>query len=248
MKRILLVLLLLFLNSPAFATDWTADANCQAAWLFNVDEDPQTDSSGEGHTAALKGAGEPAFVASCKFDGCYEWDGANDGMDAGTFDPSTGDLTFVTWMWWDGPNGDWQHVYAKRNDFNSDMRWQVDFRDNASDEIFFGSGDGGTTVTFSESFPQDQWAHMAITNDYDGNVLLYVNGSNTDTTTARAYGGGTTADNMIGTYRDNYNYSLDGKMDDQAIFNDVKDSTDINDMLDNGLEGAAPSGAPPQIW
>lgn len=63
-----------------FRTDYTQDAACIMALLMDIDEDPLTDSSGSGNTGTLKAAGEPNFATASPppggfSTGYYNWNG-----------------------------------------------------------------------------------------------------------------------------------------------------------------------------
>src|SRR5574343_621339 len=143
-----------------FNTDYTAYASCKLALLMDADEDPLTDSSGNGNTAALKASGEPDYAT-----GYYTFDGANDictVTDDDTLD-ITGDITIVSWSYiHNDENGGYVDKYDKTGSPYAGYAFQYRaykgaFWSNniahweASDNYWSGGGN------------DNEWHHVAVT-------------------------------------------------------------------------------------
>ena len=242
MRKLIFIILFLFLSCNVYAKNWTADSNCVTAYLMEIDEDPLTDSSGEGNTAALKGAGEPNFVTTTPpksySTGYYDFAGDNDYLVTPYINFSTSSFTVVAWVkpTDTGVNhiySDWQTTHTFRFFIEADINLQM--RDGGGDIFTDNYLDGGTINA-------GVWQHVAFT--WDNNApanndgVIYINGvvidsentANGDTllTTDRNYN--------IGWKQDGSDY-FNGDMDEFAIFTRALSITEINDIMNNGLTG-----------
>jgi hypothetical protein len=257
MRKILLVLFLLSLSSPALATDWCADANIVACWTFEEGSGTSTsDVSSNSYDGTFTGDGEPAWYNTSTAGAWSSWaldfDGSNDRISIGTADILTenGSLAIVAWI---NPDADQNGAILSRRT-TAGSAGTVDFRiqNDVTKSLRFRVV-GSTSLlrqSVADSISTGVWNHVAVT--WDGsttasNIVLYVNGSEvtyqTTTNGSALYdnSGGTT---KIGNIFDNL-VQYNGKMDDLAYFTSGIDSTDINDIMDNGLVA---TGAPPQIF
>ena len=185
--------------------DWTQDASCEAAWLMNADEDPLTDSSGNGRTAALKGTGEPNYTASGKFGGAYQFD-TNDYALTADLNLGAGTYSWVTYG----------YLTTLGN------AYYVDFRDSGVGFFYYSNTDNlepssGTEyvdgVANNASIVRDAWAHYAMA------------------------GASLTVEVITIGSRYTLAEGFNGTMDETALFSTTLDSTDISDIMDNGLAG-----------
>ena len=229
-----LIILLLFLNcGMVWATDYTQEASCMGAWLMDIDEDPITDSSGEGHTGALESAGNPDFTTSGQFGGCYDFSSDVISIANVVWGDTTNDIITVL-----------QYVNADTTASSHRAIWRVaaggaNFAMYHSStnklQYYDGAFHGSQVVT------APQWYHIAFTQTAQGTdkTELYINGASNVTT-------GDGRDCVTETVQvggDNWSQDFDGRIDEFAVFNVVLTSTQINDIMDNGLVGAAPPAA-----
>jgi len=260
MKRILLVLLLLFLSNPAFAlTQWCDDADAKGCW--NIETGSATtmvDQTSNSNDGSFKGAGEPNWDgvelpdAGDGFDGTstysVEFDGTDDYVsvpDSADFDVATA-LTITAWFNVDvvGTN----QIIVKKfiNDLENKVLYLFD--GGATLQISFYLFPMSVEATGTTNLSINTWYHSAGT--YDGtSVKVYLNGveedSENDTDDIRDNSGNV----GIGQDVTDNTGSFNGNIDEILWLKRALDSTDINDILDNGLvQSAAPTGAPPQIW
>ena len=224
------------------------------ALLMDIDEDPLTDSSGEGNTGALQSAGHPNFTATAYFDGGYIFDNINDfinGGDLDVFDSAT-EISFVGWFYVDQISADDYMIENADAYGGGGFLWFRDDIFGARTDVYrvtlYDSADASATdlATPSSSTPATTWTHVAFTADLGSatGLRLYVGGVEVGDSPAdiSAIGAidsgagtltlGTNSFAALGKY-------FDGTMDEIAGFIDILTSTEINDIMDNGLEGAA---------
>ena len=259
--RSLILLLLLSFTTVAYAVDYTADVNCFGAWLMEIDEDPLTDSSGEGHTGALTAAGNPDFdnadPPAAYTTGYYVFDGANDHVICGDIqelDDAT-EMSFVTWVYHESITSD-DLMYAKMSGASNDgiLFWRDD-EGPADDDIYrVFVAENGTASNWSlesvvNASPLQTWTHVAFTLKADTaatGLALYINGvedANSPTGTADLDSWDAGAQDVWLGEDDEGTRDFHGRMDEPAVFNDVLTLVEINAIMDNGLEGAAAAAA-----
>ena len=249
--------------SHIFGTDYTQDANCKGAWLMEIDEDPLTDSSGEGRTGALQSAGHPDFKTATPPPGgyslgYYDFDGLQDYVDvtvtgAGFLSSAVGAVT----LWVKPTVNSLDAIFHLANSSTND-EWGLFLRCSAGGnlEVLIRSDIGPTWVIIQDSdnvvFSTGTWAHVAVTQDGTG-YIAYIDGVAQDMSDAY----GQTSDDLAAWWdipvsqnrlrfgargdsvKDDY---FDGDLDELSIFTRDLDSTEVNDIKDNGLQG--PQGNP----
>lgn len=248
-KKILLLILFLSFTTLASATDWCSDANCKGCWRLNVNEDPVSDDSGEGHTGSVTGA---TFIASAKYGGGYSFNGSSQRIDFGNITESEGaENTVVAWVYNDNITQD-HIVIGNYGGTSGILLW---FDDSAG-----GSGRTDTYTAFvressgnGQSFVRVEgansagvattWQHVAQTTDCGSTtgLRLYVDGTEDanspgNLSTVQDSGSTDAGDLQLGESPAG-SYDRAGDIDEVALFDDIKDSTDINDMITNGLNG-----------
>jgi len=235
------------ITSAAAATDYTADANCQAAWLF---EDDATDSSGEGNTLTLNG--DPAYSAtvpaaysskSMYFDGTGDYASIADAALSASFCGKNGvtceDITVVFWLKADTLQANRQ-VMGKATCWEFDLTWD----ENLHIEYFDGTDSSNPQLTATIGF---DWYHVVVSFD----------GSATQTTTwiSQATFGDVengTQDTLtnVGFVAGNENFNFEmmafkggteiapGYLDEVAVFNRTMNAIEAEGIFDCGLEGS----------
>ena len=245
MKKFSLLVLILFVVciKSYSATDYTLDAACTGAWLMNVDEDPITDSSAAGNDGTLRGAGEPDFIASAKFGGGYQFDANNDFADVGTLGIFA-NLSGGAWVTIAGAFSRWTRIMDRGTNlyFAADNTTAIGLRHS-----YIG---GGYTTVSHTWLTDGTWQHVFFT--YDGSeIKIYANG--VDKGGALGLSGSFDISGGALSLGRGANNSWDDKIDEACLFSRALDSTEINELMDNGLEGdqgvtpAAPSGVVPLI-
>lgn len=260
MVHILRILLLLSLLAvPAFAVDYTQDANCMGAWLFTEGSgESVADASGEGNTGTFLGAGEPAWdggeVPAAYVDYSTDYDGANDIIYKGdTASLSiTGDFTIVTWSLAD-TSAEVKGMVCKWGD--SDPARSYLLGKLSTNELFIqvSDGTGNTFKSGSVQMTDGVWYHNAAVYVSGGTPTgeLFVNGASDGG--AQGITRQSIADNastfVIGAIVNtnptstppNVINEFDGHMTEVAIFDRTLDGTELTDIMDNGLAPSAGS-------
>ena len=259
MKRILFLILFLLSSNPAYAiTNWVSEDDCISAWLMNKDESPLTDSNTENTNwpLALAAAGEPDFASadppdsSDGFDGTstgyYVFDGVDDWLETSTYQrPNTWDgVTLVTWVYWTSSDRDYNVIQS--NQKAGDPYWRMGIEPD-DDKLRFAINPNGSDIGhLAGVVTQDEWHHAAGTyNATTGDIKIYNNGVVDDGYTPGATGwdsSGQVYPTVLGHNAQKDNNEYEGRQTQVGLFSTVHDSTDINDMMDNGLYQVAAAG------
>lgn len=249
--KILLVLLLLLLSNPAYAvTQWCDDVNCQTCYLMESDTNPLPDSSQNSNTGALTSAGNPNFETASPppggfSTGYFDFDEVNDHIDA---DSNTGiptganERTFVLWVNIDQFDTALADVIFVANQGASNGQ---DISLFAEDNAISSGFQGHRPITPKATLSTGTWYHTALVipngATTTGEALIYIDGVNQSLSdeagSSQTLDSGA-ADVILGE-TDSGGSDYNGRQDEFAVFSLEHDSTDINDMMDNGLSQAA---------
>jgi hypothetical protein len=145
------------------------------------------------------------------------FDGVDDYVDCGTFNPSaaTGQLTVALWAKWNGLSGLYQGLIAKRDTWAAaDMMWQIEANINDGTLGFFREGsnppDGDPVL------PIGEWAHVAAT--FNGTTAtFYVNARPTGSGSF-SFGSDTQATVVFGACEQNGGNPFNGDLDEIRIY------------------------------
>jgi hypothetical protein len=182
--------------------------------------------------------------------GAYEFDGNNDCIDMGD-DSShdTDELTIAAWAYRESDTA-WMRVVSKSYYHQTPTEGSFQFifdADNNASRLWFNSTNesilepyGGSTSysafsTSVNSWPADEWVHLAYT--YNGSdMTLYINGE-VDVSYDRLYGNISTSDFplTIGCSGNNTDYQLyfEGKLDDVYVFYEGLSADQIKVLYQN---------------
>lgn len=241
-KTILLAIFLaLSFCSSAFATDWSSDS--AAVVVLTLDEASGTfqDSTSNNNDATNNGA---TYGATGQFGDAADLEKDDpdylDAGSAGTLD-ITSAITMTAWvnLESDVPSSGNEYIIGSKGDSNNFYKFRID--ENDCLEVVLDTGatkvctDSGASCGYNAAAG---WVHAAFT--YDGsNIRIYGDGSEIQTCGDTGSIDQDVNDNLLiggnddgvgGTDRE-----FDGLIDEFGLFNEAKSSTDINDMLDNGL-------------
>lgn len=143
-------------------------------WMLDEAEGLIAADSVGGHDGSLMG--DPVWLPHGGILGGALWfDGIDDYVYCGTFDPSkaTGKLTVCLWARWNGLTGWYQVLIAKRDEWASgQMMWQLEAAPDDGMVGFFSTS-GGYRHAFS--LPVGQWVHIAASCD-GGTMMFYRDG------------------------------------------------------------------------
>jgi len=233
----LLLLSLLFIN-PAFAVDYTQDANCVGAWLLDESSGDAIDAC-DTHDGTVTGDGVTQGVSG-KFGTAYDFAGTDDFLDMGDVSGTGLDIEgtaalVCSWIEKDTVAGTDQIARKNAGGDIGDVTldndtYRIEFELETQS---FQSAASATSVSV------DIFTHVC--GSYDGvEIVAWFNGvddgSNAQTDTIQD------ADQFeqftIAVQPTNL-ADFDGAIDEVIWFNDPKDSTVINDILDNGIVSVA---------
>ncbi len=177
----------------------------------------------------------------------------HDGVYCGTFNPSEGsddgEFTLALWAYWqkNEPVGRFWSMFMSKADLD---------KSNSEDDIMFGwvmwNGHSdpefndkigiynygptpSTIILSSETMPDQEWVHLAVTYDGD-NVQLYINGI-TDDLGAQVWAPGPNTGAQFHIGRNTQNCytgrrcSFDGYLDEARTYNRVLSQADIQELL-----------------
>jgi len=142
-------------------------------WKLDVDEDPQTDSSGNGHTGAVTGA---TWIAGGQIDGALSFDGVDDTVVATGYTGILGTNPRTCSAWIKTSDDDasilWWGTSA------AGQRWVFRVTDGGVMRIEVGGGNVVGTAVVTDN----TWHHVAAVWSDDGSpdvgdTLLYVDGA-----------------------------------------------------------------------
>ena len=240
-QKILLVLLLLLWNNSAFAENWADHANCIGVWTMDESSGNIADSCDEMGTGTAGGTGL-TYSGTGQFGTAIGFDGDSGYFDFGDIDDFNGisSLTSVLWMDIDGTH----FISVLRKDGTCTP---VQFDDTTPDTYRFACWDSSGSlkrVRIDEDLftPGTGYAHYAVSWNKDTNsgyATLYIDGvskglmNDGDALTTTIYTGGSNPFRIGATESDGENY--EGLLDEVGLFEAALDSTDINDIMDNGL-------------
>lgn len=254
-KKILLILLLVLWCSPAGALiQWCDDADIVACWNIETGSgETLVDQSSNSNDGTFKGAGEPAWDSTntaedatvTTFTGTSAWsidfdgDDVNDDYitvaDSASLDISGAAMSYVVWlMSVHTQTGDTGTIFNKSDD-NAEA-YRSHFDESVDDYRFrlFTNNGGVNCDTTGISFNANEWHHVSAY--YDGsNMVIFFDGVQENS--CGQTGNITTNNDLlkIGQFLTGLNPVFNGNMDELAIFDTNLDSTDFNDIMDNGL-------------
>ena len=218
--------------------DYTQDANCVGAWLFKEGSGTTVDnaqgtsandgafaSSGNPAWASMSGTNAPSYSNyMTTFDG-----NTGDYIDLGTYSVQT--LTMIAWV---NPTS----RSTVRTIFGSVAATQSppQFRIETTGVLGLVKQNSNYIGSSTGSVNTGTWTNVAVTYNSSGDYIFYISGSSS--------GNGTDLKTFthndrkaIGRNATN-NEHFYGSLTEVAVFSRVLSSTEINDIMDNGLDGS----------
>ena len=242
-KYTLLPILLLFLSfgGIAEATNWCEHANIVGCWTVetgsgtNIDDKSSNNNDGT-ITGAVWGTTTPSPPAS--YSTYYlEFDFIDDVVDFGDTAEGATDVTVVMWVVWKNDNAYVGYMSHTDSEDAADGWWFFQVSGDAYIAVSNSNTDHESTTS---SLTEDDWTHIGFGyKDSINSINFYYDGVEEDKSDNEAIN--ESADTLKWGANDNF-YALsglDGASDEPAIFSAQLDSTDINDIMDNGLVQAA---------
>lgn len=240
MRVFLFSLILLFINGTAWATDYTVNANCVGAWLLDEASGNTIDSSSGGHDGVVTGATQNVtgkFGKACSFDGNNDYITVSANLINNSFSIIF-DYYITSWttnanvLIQDGSGG--FSIYFDRANWVPGQSNEIISNWDSAGYVQ-GTGSDGTST--------DAWHNICVMYDVNDDLLeLYIDGTQIDTTSETTAHAGN-ASFTIGTPNADSWYSIIGSVDDVGVFSDKLTSTEITDIITNGLKPAVVAGA-----
>lgn len=242
-KLILASIFLLFTTFPAFAINYCNDSNNELCYRLNESSGDAIDESGNSYDGTLNGATQGA---TGQFGDAYSF-ATNDWVSIGdraNLDFGTGVICVVFWAKIPAIS-DNMTVIGKQD---TGSGWYIYVNDSAGDGLTFWNR--ATSKLFTESSIQiddNIYRHFAVIRASTNK--MYFNGVLQTLDNETEVGGdvnsaGDVAEmgrrNLGGT-DDRY---LTATLDEMAIFGDELTSTEVNDIMDNGLVSVSADPAP----
>lgn len=227
MKKLLYASLIL-LNSICFSQTYS-DANLVGYWPLDGDG---TDLSGNGNTATPSAG---MTVVDGLTGSAFQFNGTSDYLDVGTlsgFDDLYGDITYCSWI---KPMGAVDDYFIILDNFQGSERssLMISNGNKLSSHLM-----GGSAIYGLSDLARDEWQHVALTIDRDGEARFYINGE-LDQIAALPSAVATTAlspnNFKIGVRGDMGDHWFDGIIDEVFLFNRTLTGEEIADI--SGING-----------
>jgi hypothetical protein len=221
MCRKLFLLTSLFV--PALVLTNFAQADLIGYWKFDESSGIiAADSAGGDNDGILYG--NPIWQPmGGMLDGALKFDGDDDYVDCGFFNPSdeTGQLSICLWAKWNGLNGRYQCLIAKRDNWNvNDMMWQLEASQISGEAMFEREGYAGVSGGI---LTEGDWEHWCVT--FDGaTAIIYRMGEEVNRG-AFSFGSKTDAQVVLGG--SNNGNLFNGALDDVRIYNSALNVAEI---------------------
>ena len=247
-KLILIIPILIFLISPAHAVIWCNHASNRGCYPMDGNEaNSLLDVSSNGFNLTNSGATFESNQANCQIGECWDFNGDDTSrLSAGTQIDISGStvLTVVAWFKYDDTGAEEQTIISNWSPVGSKGAFLLRVEpSNNRIEAFVLEGDN---VTISSS-PSDitivanAWTHVAITYEGNDSLRVYINGvlGNNPASSSNAAIDTTTSDDLfIGTSEHSLTDDLRGNVAEVAIFLAELTVSEINEIMDNGLNPA----------
>ena len=273
MKKLLLTLMFCLLATSVFATDFTQDVNCVAAYLFTEGSGTTVDDvSANTNTGNFKGSGEPAwdttdvpFAVSGSAPNSVDFDGSNDFINIGTLgnfgtNLDTSTSTITCWV----KSSTTTAILCVMGEVNTGPTtiFQLNLNLSPVDAVTIAAGKITVTrrdedtisqikgVNSNTGITNGNWHHLVWVQSHNS-CQIWIDGINQtiyDFTTGLADNMANFEFNMyIGAQnnRGTTANSVDGLMTEFAIFNDALTESEITEIYNYGLTGEAASSSPP---
>ncbi len=209
-----------YLDLQMIASNWLAtgtapnDAKLVAHYTLDGNFNDSSSYAGLQNGDPRNGA---AIISDAVRGQAAHFDGADDFVDCGTFNPSaaTGQLTVALWAKWNGLSGLYQGLVAKRDTWAAaDMMWQIEANIDNGTLGFFR--EGSSPYDGDPVLPVGEWAHVAAT--FDGTTAtFYLNGRATGSGSF-SFGSDTQATVVFGACEQNGGNPFNGDLDEIRIY------------------------------
>lgn len=163
------------------------------------------------------------------FGTCLKFSSATDIINLGTGNPFGIDFFFAGWVKWNGLNGNFQSIFAKRDSYASN---QLMFDFNIVNTTGKLTVDTITSfVQFGVTLPFNKWTHIIWVHDNSaGAERLYINGVLVSTQGVATMGTGTTANVTVGGDQNPGEQNFNGMMDEIFVGKYIPTTAQVEDI------------------
>ncbi|MCA9212813.1 MAG: PEP-CTERM sorting domain-containing protein [Planctomycetales bacterium] len=234
-----------------------ANADLVGLWRFDNDVNPQPDSSGEGNNAEVVDAtwaNDPVRGGAMNFEG----EGDNNPVqwleveDSDSLSIEETGLTIATWAYFTQFDN-WNSIMGKTGESAMNKPSPYDMYTNRGTGIvqfFVGEGNGAIQPTPALDPPDvEEWVHLAVTLDEEGEVVHYLNGEENGTgfVDPDAFPRIDEDTNLFIGSRADGTTNMHGLLDDVSIFNHALTADEIAAIMSGdysayGVGGTAVTG------
>ena len=263
LRTIKLFLLLTFLNPIiASATDWCADAGLEAGYYMDEASGNLDDCSSNDNDMVPTATPPGNYASAGQFGNAFDFTESNDDGFSSTDIAAMTNITTLSVGAWTAPDSDGATTGGIVNKWDGSDGWQFRLVTGAGPNEFtlryqWTGGVGAWQTTTTPVVFTPAWQHLAVTYNAAGgsgvDPVFYYNGvsqSLTETNTpSLSPDDDTGGEPCIGITGDGSGTGtaseFDGDIDEVFVYNGgaVLDSTDINDIMDNGLTSVAAATA-----
>jgi len=234
-----------------FTTNYLLDADCEGAWRFQEGSGLVTaDESQNTNTGDFKGAGEPSWQSGDppKAYQLYYPNFQDDYIDVGldstiNFGSQSGDRwSHTSWIRVESLAPSWQVIICRRDSGGSQgYIWGF----NSAGTLFLaGVGIGTNYGGVGALASVDTWYFAAMSLSLAHDISFYIDGVLSGTPAAFASSRRTNNNTWIGRSKFGTSAPFYGDMGEQSAFSRPLDSTEINAIMDDGLEGVTSNPFP----
>jgi len=235
MKRLFIILILLFSFSFAGASTIKAPNNLGLVGYWSMDEGSGTiagDHSGNNNRGTLSGTTKPTWVSG-KHEKALSFDGSTSYVDAGDISVNSDTFTVSAWIKQkvSTPNA------VPVGKVSAGAAGWMFYQDSVSNGnlFFFVYNYADDAVSSSQKLPLNEWTHVVGVSD-STNTCIYINGvlNDCDVKGAGAYVESATSLRM-GRYGNETQY-FNGSLDDVRIYNRALSATEVYNLYKSGSQ------------
>jgi len=248
--NLLTLIFLVWMPSVCLATNYTQYPSCVGAWSAEEGTGTTTDDVSSGSSVGtFKAISLPVWYNTSTPDIWSTWavdfDNTTDNIGFGDVTILDG-ATSASWSLWvrldTNSNG---RIIAKWGNATNEQCFDIEIVD--TDEILYANGTslGANQIkkTNNANLNTGVWHHIVCEFTAPNTVAIYVDGNSKSLTTILNENvsaiQNTATPLEFGYETDEATSAFDGQLDDVAFFKDyILSSTEINDIMDNGLTGA----------
>jgi len=193
-----------------------------AYWAFDEGYGTTVNDSTQNNNDGTFGTGSsaPSWQSEdmCVSGKCLYFDGSDDYINAGTWNPSSDALTVSTWVKWN-VFGSGKLVSKRDSWASNDMMWDLTENTASGNKLVWSQADqNSNNEIFDHLFSTGMWYHISIVHDGINPEILYVNGVNVDTNPVLTFGSKTSSKFNIGSYGNGTGSFFNGFIDDVKIY------------------------------